>query len=117
MPYALPGLTDKEHKTIVDWLKQGAAVTVRPEMSDQAKQVIDPWEEFFNGSSLKQQLVSRYIYEHLFIAHIHFDSLPDREFYRLVRSETPPGEPVVEINTDRPYDDPGVENFSIGFVK
>ena len=111
MPYALPGLTDKEHKAIVDWLKQGAVVTVRPEMSDQTKQVIDPWEAFFNGSSLKQQLVSRYIYEHLFIAHIHFDSLPDREFYRLVRSETPPGEPVVEINTARPYDDPGVEKF------
>ncbi len=117
MPYALPGLTDKEHKTIVDWLKQGAVVTVRPEMSDQAKQVIGPWEEFFNGSSLKQQLVSRYIYEHLFIAHIHFDSLPDREFYRLVRSETPPGKPVVEINTARPYDDPGVEKFYYRFRK
>jgi hypothetical protein len=117
MPYALPGLIDKEHKTIVDWLKQGAVVTVRPEMSDQAKQVIDPWEEFFNGSSLKQQLVSRYIYEHLFIAHIHFDTLPNREFYRLVRSETPPGEPVVEINTDRPYDDPGVEKFYYRFRK
>ena len=117
MPYALPGLTDKEHKAIVDWLKQGAVVTVRPEMSDQTKQVIDPWEAFFNGSSLKQQLVSRYIYEHLFIAHIHFDSLPDREFYRLVRSETPPGEPVVEINTARPYDDPGVEKFYYRFRK
>jgi hypothetical protein len=117
MPYALPGLTDKEHKTIVDWLIQGAVVTVRPKMSDQAKQVIDPWEEFFNGSSLKQQLVSRYIYEHLFIAHIHFDSFPDREFYRLVRSETPPGEPVVEINTDRPYDDPGIEKFYYRFRK
>jgi len=117
MPYALPGLTEKEHKTIVDWLKQGAVVTAQPEMSDQAKQVIDSWEEFLNGSSLKEQLVSRYIYEHLFIARIHFDSLPDREFYRLVRSETPPGEPVVEINTDRPYDDPGVEKFYYRFRK
>jgi hypothetical protein len=117
MPYALPGLTDKEHKTIVDWLKQGAVVTARSKMSDQAKQVIDSWETFFNGSSLKRQLVSRYIYEHLFIAHIHFDSLPDREFYRLVRSETPPGEPVVEINTARPFDDPGVEKFYYRFRK
>ena len=117
MPYALPGLTDKEHKTIVNWLKQGAVVTARSKMSDQAKQVIDSWETFFNGSSLKRQLVSRYIYEHLFIAHIHFDSLPDREFYRLVRSETPPGEPVVEINTARPFDDPGVEKFYYRFRK
>jgi hypothetical protein len=117
MPYALPGLTDKEHKTLVDWLKQGAAVTVRPEMSQQSKQVIAPWEAFFNGSSLKQQLVSRYLYEHLFIAHIHFDSLPDRDFFRLVRSETPPGKPVVEINTVKPYDDPGVEKFYYRFRK
>jgi hypothetical protein len=117
MPYALPGLTDKEHKIIVDWLRQGAVVTARPEMSDQAKQIISRWEAFFNGSSLKQRLVSRYIYEHLFIAQIHFDRLPDREFYRLVRSQTPPGEPVVEINTARPYDDPGVEKFYYRFRK
>ena len=115
MPYALPGLTDKEHKTIVDWLRQGALVTPRPPMSAKARKIIDQWEEFFNGSSLKQQLVSRYLYEHLFIAHIHFDTLPDREFYRLVRSKTPPGEPVVEINTVRPYDDPGVEKFYYRF--
>jgi hypothetical protein len=117
MPYALPGLTDKEHQTIVDWLKQGAAITARPQISDQAQQIINRWEEFFNGSSLKQQLVSRYIYEHLFIAHIHFDTLPAREFYRLVRSETPPGEPVVEINTARPYDDPGDAKFYYRFRK
>ena len=117
MPYALPGLTDKEHKTIVDWLRQGGLITPRPEMSAKAKQIIAQWEEFFNGSSLKQQLVSRYIYEHLFIARIHFDTLPDREFYRLVRSRTGPGEPVVEINTVRPYDEPGVEKFYYRFRK
>ncbi len=115
MPYALPGLTDKEHQTIVDWLRQGALITPRPEMSAKAKQIINQWEEFFNGSSLKQQLVSRYIYEHLFIGHIHFDNLPDRDFYRLVRSKTAPGEPVVEINTVRPYDHPGVEKFYYRF--
>ncbi len=117
MPYALPGLTDKEHKTIVEWLRQGGLITPRPEMSAKAKQIINQWEEFFNGSSLKQQLVSRYIYEHLFIARIHFDTLPDREFYRLVRSRTGPGEPVIEINTVRPYDDPGVEKFYYRFRK
>jgi hypothetical protein len=115
MPYALPGLTDKEHKIIVEWLRQGGLITPRPPMSAKAKRTINQWEEFLNGSSLKQQLVSRYIYDHLFIGHIHFDNLPDREFYRLVRSKTPPGEPVVEINTARPYDDPGVEKFYYRF--
>jgi hypothetical protein len=117
MPYALPGLTDKEHKTIVEWLRQGGLIIPRPPMSAKAKQIINQWEEFFNSSSLKQQLVSRYIYEHLFIGHIHFDTLPDREFYRLVRSKTGPGEPVVEINTVRPYDHPGVEKFYYRFRK
>ena len=55
--------------------------------------------------------MSRYLYEHLFIGRIHFESLPERAFYRLVRSKTPPGQPVVEINTIRPYDDPGKDPF------
>ena len=115
MPYALPGLTEKEHKTIVDWLRQGGLITPRPPVSAKARKIINQWEEFFNGTSLKQQLVSRYIYEHLFMGHIHFDTLPDREFYRLVRSKTAPGEPVIEINTVRPYDHPGVEKFYYRF--
>jgi hypothetical protein len=51
------------------------------------------------------------------MGHIHFDTLPDREFYRLVRSKTAPGEPVIEINTVRPYDDPGVAKFYYRFRK
>ncbi len=117
MPYALPGLTDRERETIVDWLRQGARIAPQPPLSDQAARVIGQWEEFLNGASLKEQLMSRYVYEHLFIGRIHFDSLSSREFYRLVRSETPPGQPVVEINTVRPYDDPGVAAFYYRFRK
>jgi hypothetical protein len=117
MPYALPGLTDMERETIVDWLRQGARIVPQPPLSDQAARVIGQWEEFLNGASLKEQLMSRYVFEHLFIGRIHFDSLPSREFYRLVRSETPPGQPVVEINTVRPYDDPGVAAFYYRFRK
>ncbi|HEB83171.1 MAG TPA: hypothetical protein ENJ11_09955, partial [Gammaproteobacteria bacterium] len=51
----------------------------------------------------KQKLVSRYIYEHLFQAHLHFAGTDTREFYRLVRSTTPPGQPVSIIATRRPY--------------
>ena len=117
MPYALPGLTDSERETIVDWLRQGARITPKPPMSEQAARIIGQWEEFLNGASLKEQLMSRYLYEHLFIGRIHFQSLPPREFYRMVRSETPPGHPVVEINTVRPYDDPGVATFYYRFKK
>ena len=117
MPYALPGLTDKERETIVDWLRQGARITPNPPLSNQSTRVIGQWEDFLNGKSLKEQLMSRYLYEHLFIGRIHFESLPAREFYRLVRSKTPPGEPVVEINTVRPYDDPGVAAFHYRFRK
>jgi hypothetical protein len=70
-----------------------------------AKQ-IEQWERFLNGGSNKEQLVSRYLYEHLFQAHLHFDGTDDREFYRLVRSSTPPGKTVEVIPTRRPYNDP-----------
>lgn len=43
-------------------------------------------EEFLNDDSLKEQLMSRYIYEHWFLAHLYFETLPDREFFTLVRS-------------------------------
>ncbi len=111
MPYALPGLTDRERETIVDWLRQGAHITRIPPPSDETARIIARWEEFLNGRSMKEKLMSRYLYEHLFQGHIHFELRPPREFYRLVRSTTPPGQPVVEINTVRPYDDPGVATF------
>jgi len=107
MPYAMPGLSLKEEYTILAWLQAGAMVGPSPALSAQAAEEVTKWERFFNGPSLKQQLVSRYIYEHLFIGHIHFQGHPDDEFFRLVRSTTPLGQPIVEIATIRPYDDPG----------
>ncbi|OEU68637.1 MAG: hypothetical protein BA863_08110 [Desulfovibrio sp. S3730MH75] len=100
MPYALPGLTTDEHKILTSWIEQGAKVTPRPEPSKESIKVITEWEDYFNKDSLKAQLVSRYIYEHLFMAHIHFKSLGDREFYRMVRSRTPSSEPIIELSTD-----------------
>jgi len=115
MPYALPGIDEKDHGTILAWLKEGAPITPRPNLSQQAVRIIDEWETFLNGTSLKEQLMARYVYEHLFIGRIHFESLPPREFYRLIRSKTPPGQPVAEINTVRPYDDPGADTFYYRF--
>ncbi len=111
MPYALPGLNLSQEHTVLTWLEQGAKNDQQLKLSTSAKQSINQWESFFNANSLKQQLVSRYIYEHLFIGHIHFKDHPDNEFYRLIRSKTPPGQAIEEIKTIRPYDDPQVAHF------
>ena len=108
MPYALLGLSGKEHNMLITWLGDGAPWTGPPAIADDFRVHIDEWEAFLNEDSLKRQLMSRYIYEHLFVANIHFDEVPGRQFFRLVRSRTPPGEPVELIATRRPYDDPGV---------
>ena len=111
MPYAMPNLDNAEYRTLVQWLAQGSPAPALPQPSASAAAQIGKWETFLNGPSRKQQLVSRYLYEHLFIAHIHFEGTPEREFYRLVRSTTPPGQPVNEIPAVRPYDDPGAATF------
>jgi len=61
-------------------------------------------------------VTARYLYEHLFLAHIRFGT-PPNEYYELVRSRTPPGTPIDIIATVRPYDDPGVERVSSRFRK
>ena len=115
MPYALPGLTGAEHDAIVAWARGGGRMMAPEEGPAWHREVIKKWESFLNGNSLREKLVSRYIFEHLFIAHIHFKGFPSREFYRLVRSTTPTGEAVDEIATVRPYDDPGVTDFYYRF--
>ena len=109
MPYALPGLPEHEQKTLLAWLEQGATYTAREPVPAEFRGLAVKWEEFFNGDSLKLQLVSRYLYEHLYIANLYFPELGQARFFKLVRSATPPGEPVRMIATRRPYNDPGVE--------
>lgn len=106
MPFAMPNLHREEYQTLVHWLAQGAPMPEDKPASEVAAAQIIKWETFLNGESLKERLVSRYIYEHLFQAHLHFEGTENREFYRLVRSATPPGEPVDIIATRRPYGDP-----------
>jgi len=111
MPYALPNLAEQEYRTLVTWLAQGAPAPAPPGPSANVLAQINSWENFLNQPPNKQQLVSRYLYEHLFHAHIRFTGSPAREFYRLLRSTTPPGQAVDEIPTVRPYDDPGSAPF------
>ena len=107
MPFGMPNMDDGEYRTVVQWLAQGSPMPEPPVASAVAAKQITQWESFLNGDSNKQRLVSRYLYEHLFAGHMQFEGTDKREFYRLVRSSTAPGQAVNEIATVRPYDNPG----------
>lgn len=111
MPYGLPALESSQHQTLVNWLRQGAKVPPRPPLPVTLTRQIGDWETFLNVDNPKQKLVSRYLYEHLFIGHLHFHASSPRHFFKLVRSTTPPGRPIREIATLRPYDPPGSVPF------
>ncbi len=111
MPYALPGLTDREHNAIVEWVRAGAPHEALPECSQAVLSSIERWEEFFNDATSKGKLSSRYMYEHLFLASLYFEGVDDHTFFRLVRSRTPPGQDIVEIPSRRPFEDPGPDRF------
>ncbi|CAN0597263.1 unnamed protein product, partial [Laminaria digitata] len=106
MPFALPNLKPREYQALVQWLAQGAHVPAPTQSSTVARAQIDTWEAFLNQKSNKAQLVSRYIYEHLIMAHLHFDGTGPRSFFRLLRSHTPPGAPLAPVSSRRPYGDP-----------
>lgn len=111
MPYGLPGLSESEFATLYDWLRLGAPYRSPPPFDEALQEQVALWERFLNGGSNKRRLMSRYLYEHLFLANLYFSEAPGRAFFRLVRSSTPPGEPVVPLATRRPYDDPGSAVF------
>ena len=72
------------------------------------------WEAFLNGRTPREKLMARYLYEHLFLAHLHFTSETASgrpAFFRLVRSRTLCEAGVDEIATRRPNDDPGPGDF------
>ena len=108
MPYALPALSESEQALMIRWVEQGSTYTPRVALGEDFRERIEQWEAFLNEDSLKSQLSSRYIYEHLFLTHLYFPDLDDLRFFRIVRSTTPPGKPIDLIATRRPYDDPGV---------
>lgn len=109
MPYGLPGLSATEHRTLKNWLAEGAPIAADKPLPPSLAKEVALWEALFNQDSLKHQLAARYIYEHLYLAHIHFETAGQQTVYfKLVRSRTPPGQPIDVIATRRPYDDPGV---------
>ncbi|MGR5261867.1 fatty acid cis/trans isomerase [Vibrio astriarenae] len=114
MPYGMPNLDGQEYATLINWLQTGAIMNAPLPLTTPEIEQITRFEDFLNHPDLKNQLVARYIYEHLFLSHLYFseltsDSNPTPRFFSLVRSATPPGEPVKRISTRRPYDNPDVD--------
>lgn len=122
MPFGFPPLKEKEFETIAGWLLQGAhgpspgeqATLMAPAAADISS--IKKWEAFFNQKDPKHVMTARYLYEHLFLAHIRFGTKTN-VYYELIRSKTPDGQPIDLINTVRPYDPPGVDQFYYRFRK
>lgn len=108
MPYGLPQLSDHEYNVLTKWLAQGAKMPAPATLPSTIEQNVKRWETRFNGDSLQAQLVNRYIYEHIYLYSLYFDEQAKYRF-KLVRSSTPPGQPIERIATRRPYESPGVE--------
>lgn len=118
MPYGLVPIPQGELAILKRWMAMGAPLrdtdmrlaAAKP-LTSSEKEQLKSWDDFFNAQGdlrdAKQSLVSRYIYEHLFLATIYFGDSPDH-FFRLVRSRTPCEAGINEIPTRRPNDDPGV---------
>lgn len=111
MPYAVAPLAEGELRVLASWAARGAAPPPQPAPPPAVEKQVQQWERFLNGSSAKERLVARYLYEHWFLAHLVFEDEPAGPFFRVVRSRTGPGEPVDEIASVRPYDDPGQGRF------
>ncbi|MDW3714732.1 MULTISPECIES: fatty acid cis/trans isomerase [unclassified Pseudomonas] len=112
MPFAVTGLDDQQYQTLQRWLAAGApveasAVTPTP---DEARQIAE-WEGLLNARGAREVLVGRWLFEHLFLAHLYFDEGKSGHFFQLVRSRTPSGKPIDPIATRRPNDDPGTDFY------
>lgn len=112
MPYGLPALSTIQHQQLSAWIENGAKLPKAAFITAKEKATITQWETWLNKRDKKQQLVSRYLFEHLYLANLYFEDNKQR-YFKLVRSSTPPGQPTVIINTRRPFDSPFSGNKSI----
>jgi hypothetical protein len=81
-----------------------ASLTSRRAVPARLQSEARAWEALFNGTTPREKLVARYLYEHLFLAHLYFTSETASgrpTFFRLVRSHTPCGLDIDEIATRR----------------
>jgi hypothetical protein len=74
MPYGVTPLSQDDLQVLVSWVAQGAQPAAEPPpLAPAVAAELKTWEAFLNGTSLKQRVVSRYLYEHWFVAHLYFD--------------------------------------------
>jgi len=112
MPLAVTGLSDQQYQTLQRWLASGAPIDqqgVAPSARE-AAQVLQ-WENLLNAPGARESLVARWLFEHLFIAHLYFEDGEPGHFFQWVRSRTASGQPIDLINTRRPNDDPGTRVY------
>jgi len=107
MPFGLPALSPAEDQTLSRWLEAGAPYQPPAPLPARLLGQVAEWESFLNGDSRKEQLMARYIFEHWYIGHFYFSEMPG-QYFELVRSRTPAGQPIDLIATRRPYDNPAV---------
>lgn len=111
MPLGVTGLSNAEYQTLKTWLAQGAAVDSELiKASAEEEQQIAEWEKLFNQPGRREQLVSRWLYEHLFPSHFYFENIKDSHFFEVVRSRTASGKAIDLIASARPNDPPGVSH-------
>ena len=122
MPYGLPALEEEQIAQIEKWIAEGSKGPM-PETLENARMLTNPvniarWEAFFNAPDERSQLVSRYIFDHVYLSTLAFDESPG-EIFKLVRSQTAgntveeaeagkANPPVVVIDSPHPYDNPMV---------
>ncbi|MHA7774056.1 fatty acid cis/trans isomerase [Roseibium sp. M-1] len=108
MPFAMAPLPQQDYERLLAWAKAGTPVPPDPDPlpADVMTQVA-AIETYLNRQDLKDRLVARYLFEHLFLAHLHLEGDGPDRFFRLIRSRTAAGTPPEEIPTRRPFDDPG----------
>ncbi len=108
MPFAMAPLADGDYETLLSWARDGApAPDAGKGLPQNLEQSVHTVETFFNRGDKRSKLVARYIYEHLFLAHLHLEGDDQNRFFRVIRSRTASGSPPDEIASRRPFDDPG----------
>ncbi len=108
MPLGVTGLTAGELQTLQQWLAAGAPLDQQALVANGIELAqIKQWEDLFNAPGAREGLAARWLYEHLFLAHLYFQNGDNRHFFQVVRSRTPSGTPVDLIASRRPNDDPG----------
>ncbi|MCK7610904.1 fatty acid cis/trans isomerase [Roseibium sediminicola] len=108
MPFAMAPLPDADFQRLISWAADGAPAPEKQKaLPGDIREMLASFETFLNGDEPRTRLVARYLYEHLFLAHLHLEGDTPRRFFRLIRSRTKPGTAAEEIATRRPFDDPG----------